>query len=332
MDAAASLTPQALLHRLEWRVVRRLDGILQGDYRTLFRGAGIDFTDLREYAPGDDLRHVDWNVTARMDTPYVREYVEDREVTAWLLLDHSASMGFGPVDRQKDLVLAEVATTLTHVLSRGGNRVGMMLLGDEPGVIDEVIPPAGGRRQVLRIAGTLLAHRAARAERTASAGRARADGRADGRGNTVGPPGGATDLGALLRAANAVVRRRSLLVLVSDFISSPGWERPLAQLTQRHDVVAIRVVDPRESELPSVGMVYVEDAETGEQIFVDTSDPAFRARLSAAARVRDDALLAATRTAGVSLHRVGTDEDLVRALVRVSAFRARAATSRRAAG
>jgi len=326
VDAAASLTPQALLHRLEWRVVRRLDGLLQGDYRTLFRGVGIDFTDLRAYAPGDDLRHVDWNVTARMDTPYVREYVEDREVTAWLLLDHSASMGFGPVDRQKDLVLAEVATTLAHVLSRGGNRVGMMLLGDEPGVIDEVIPPAGGRRQVLRIAGTLLAHRAARAERTASADRTA------GRGKTARPPGGTTDLGALLRAANAVVRRRSLLVLVSDFISCPGWERPLAQLARRHDVVAIRVVDPRERELPSVGMVYVEDAETGEQIFVDTSDPAFRARLLEAARTRDEALLAATRAAGVSLHRVGTDEDLVRALVRVSALRARAATSRRAAG
>ncbi|MEO3937211.1 DUF58 domain-containing protein [Dermatophilaceae bacterium Soc4.6] len=325
MDATASLTPQALLHRLEWRVVRRLDGLLQGDYRTLFRGAGIDFTDLREYTPGDDLRHVDWNVTARMDTPYVREYVEDREVTAWLLLDHSASMGFGPVDRQKDLVLAETATTLAHVLSRGGNRVGMMLLGDEPGVIDEVIPPGGGRRQVLRIAGALLAQRAARAAATDI----RAT-QADARGRRTRAPGGGTDLGALLRAGTALVRRRSLVVVVSDFISSPGWERPLAQLAQRHDVVAIRVVDPRESELPSAGMVYVEDAETGEQIFVDTCDPAFRARLLEAAAARDEELLSATRAAGVTLHRVGTDEDLVRTLVRICSLRARAATSRRA--
>ena len=118
MDQAASLTPERLLRQLEWRVVRRLDGQLQGDYRSLFRGSGIDFTNLREYEPGDDLRHIEWNVTARMDTPYVREYVEDREVTAWLLLDHSASMGFGPVDRQKDLVLAELATTLALVLTR----------------------------------------------------------------------------------------------------------------------------------------------------------------------------------------------------------------------
>ena len=118
MDETATLTPERLLRQLEWRVVRRLDGQLQGDYRSLFRGSGLDFTNLREYEPGDDLRHIEWNVTARMDTPYVREYIEDREVTAWLLLDHSASMGFGPVDRQKDLVLAEVATTLALVLTR----------------------------------------------------------------------------------------------------------------------------------------------------------------------------------------------------------------------
>ena len=149
---ASPLTAERLLRRLEWRVVRRLDGRLQGDYRTLFRGSGVDFTDLREYAPGDDLRHIDWNVTARMDTPYVREYVEDREVTCWLLLDRTASMGFGPVDRQKSLVLAEVATTLAHVLSRGGNRIGAALFD---GTI-ETIPPGQGRNQVLRIAQALL--------------------------------------------------------------------------------------------------------------------------------------------------------------------------------
>src|SRR6478735_3220181 len=111
MGATTTLSAESLLRRLEWRVVRRLDGRLQGDYRTLFRGAGLDFTDLREYVPGDDLRHIEWNVTARLDEPYVREFVEDRELTAWLLLDHSASMGFGPVDRQKDLVLSEVAAS-----------------------------------------------------------------------------------------------------------------------------------------------------------------------------------------------------------------------------
>ena len=297
MDQTATLTPERLLRRLEWRVVRRLDGRLQGDYRTLFRGGGVDFTDLREYEPGDDLRHIDWNVTARMDRPYVRQYVEERELTAWLLLDHSASMGFGPVDRQKDLVLAEVATTLAHVLTRAGNRVGVVLFGTH---VEQVIPPASGRNQVLRIARQLLDRRAAPAS-----------------------VGTTTDLSLLLRAAHGVARRRSLVVVVSDFISEPGWEAPLALLGRRHEVVAVQIADPREFELPSVGMVYVEDAETGEQIFVDTDDPFFRARLRAAADDRQAALVAATRSAGVDLHQVLTDEDLVRALVRISAQRRR---------
>jgi uncharacterized protein (DUF58 family) len=296
MDQAATLTPERLLRRLEWHVVRRLDGRLQGDYRTLFRGTGVDFTDLREYEPGDDLRHVDWNVTARMDALYVRQYVEDRELTAWLLLDHSASMGFGPVDRQKNLVLAEVATTLAHVLAHGGNRVGAVLFGSE---VEQVIPPASGRNQVLRIAREVIDP------------------------PTTPAPGTTTDLAVLLRAAHGLTRRRSLIVIVSDFISEPGWDALLALLARRHEVVAIQVADPREFEIPSVGMVYVEDAETGEQIFVDTDDPVFQRRLREAADARQAELVEATRRAGVDLHQVLTDEDLVRALMRVSALRKR---------
>jgi len=296
VDRTATLTPERLLRRLEWRIVRRLDGRLQGDYRTLFRGTGVDFTDLREYEPGDDLRHIDWNVTARMDTPYVRQYVEDREVTAWLLLDHSASMGFGPVDRQKRLVLAEVATTLAHVLTRGGNRVGAVLFGTE---VERTIPPGSGRNQVLRIARELVDRPSPPA------------------------PGATTDLAVLLRTAHGMARRRSLIIIVSDFISEPGWEVPLTLLARRHEVVAIQIGDRREFELPPAGMVYVEDAETGEQIFVDTDDPAFRQRLREAADARQAELVEATRGAGVDLHRILTDEDLVRALVRVSALRRR---------
>jgi uncharacterized protein (DUF58 family) len=293
VDVAAPLTAESLLRRLQWRVVRRLDGRLQGDYRTLFYGNGLDLADLREYVPGDDVRNIDWNVTARMDTPYVRQYVEDREVTAWLLLDRSASMGFGAVDRQKSLVLAEIATTLAHLLARGGNRVGAVLL--DAGL--QTIPPGQGRNQVLRIGRTLLQPPQ------------------DDPGHTT------TDLGVLLHAALGLARRRSLVVVVSDFISRPGWEKPLSLLARRHDVVAIRVVDPRESDLPDVGMVYVEDAETGEQIFVDTSDPVFRERLQAAAAERDEQLVATARSAGTDLYRVATDDDLVRALARISELR-----------
>ncbi len=318
MDQAATLTPERLLRQLEWRVVRRLDGQLQGDYRSLFRGSGIDFTNLREYEPGDDLRHIEWNVTARMDTPYVREYVEDRELTAWLLLDHSASMGFGPVDRQKDLVLAEVATTLALVLTRRGNRIGMVVFDQD---LERVLPARSGRNQVLRIADILLDRRNARAAATAapatSRGRRRAS-RAD-----HGPERRVTDLGAMLHRSAGMIRRRSLVVVVSDFISEPGWEQALSRLARRHEVVALQVSDPREDELPDVGSIYVEDAETGEQIFVDTSDAAFRARLRAAADERQAALEETARSVGVDLHQIWTDEDLVRSLLRISALRRR---------
>jgi uncharacterized protein (DUF58 family) len=325
--AGAGLRPERLLRQLEWRVIRRLDGLLQGSYRSLFRGTGLDFTDLREYVPGDDPRHIEWNVTARLDEPWVREYIEDRELTAWLVLDHSASMAFGPVDRQKHLVLAEVATTLAHVLTRGGNRVGAVLL--DRGV-ESVIPPASGRTQVLRIAGALISKReAAVTEATAAQGgswserrseRRRERRRGRGRGAT---PYAVTDLGPALDHVARLARRRSLVVVVSDFIAQPGWEAPLGRLTQRHDVVALQVTDPREVELPDAGSIWVEDVETGEQIFVDTSDPAFRARLRAVAEAREDELVSLTARAGVDLHRVGTDEDLVLALVRVSTLRRR---------
>ena len=327
MGATAPLSAERLLRRLEWSVVRRLDGRLQGDYRSLFRGSGLDFTDLREYEPGDDLRHIEWNVTARLDEPYVREYIEERELTAWLLLDDSASMGFGPVDRQKDLVVAEVATTLAHVLVRGGSRVGAVVL--DVGV-EEVVPPASGRTQVLRIAKLLLDRREARSA-AAESGVAAPGGaarrrwparRAKGTQRGLGTER-LTDLSVLLAAAAGVARRRSLLVVVSDFISVDGWDAPLARLARRHEVVALQVVDPRESELPDAGGIYVEDAETGEQIFVDTSDVGFRSRLATAAEARQADLVARARKAGVDLYPVRTDDDLVRSLLRISELRRR---------
>ena len=292
MTGTGALTPERVLRRLEWRVLRRLDGRLQGDFRTAFRGAGVDVADLREYQFGDDLRHVDWNVTARTDTAHVREYLEDREVTAWLLVDGSASMDFGPVERRKHVVVTEVAAALAQVLSRGGNRVGAIIFDSR---LRETIRPRQGRNQVLRILARLLAP----------------------------PPAGAgaTDLAVALRAALGILRRRSLVVIVSDFLSTPGWQGLLAQLAQRHDVVAVQVVDQREFDLPAVGMIYVEDAETGEVIFVDTDDAGFQRRLRAAADERQATLVADLRSAGLDLHTVSTDEDLVRALFRIAALR-----------
>jgi uncharacterized protein (DUF58 family) len=281
-------TPEEVLLRLEWRVLRRLDGLLQWSHRTTYRGVGTDFLDLREYEPGDDVRHIDWNVTARMDTPYVRQYTEDRELTAWLLLDRSPSMGFGPIDRPKELVVRELATALARLLTRDGNRVGAILFDSE---VEQTLQPRTGRDQVLTLARSLS--------------------------RPPAPSGAVTDLTGVLESADRAMRRRSLVVLVSDFITAPGWERPLLRLTERHEVVAIRLLDPREYELPDSGVIVVEDAETGEQLEVDSSDADFRRRLREAGEQREEELRALTRRAGVDICEVSTADDLVRALVRI---------------
>jgi uncharacterized protein (DUF58 family) len=288
MTPSSVLTPEGLLRRLEWRVIRRLDGHMQGDYRTMLRGVGVDVADLREYVPGDDVRHIDWNVTARTDVAHVRTYLEDRELTAWLLLDRSPSMGFGPSERQKETVLIEVAVALARVLTRGGNRVGAILYNN---VVERTIPPRNGRIQVLRLAHELL--------RPPSAS------------------SGSTDLRQLIEAGASVARRRSLVFVISDFISEPGWERAMTTLTERHEVIAIRLVDPRELELPDAGWLVVEDVETGELLSVDTSDPEFRRRFADAAAARQAEIRELTRQAGTPLYDISTEDDLVRALVRM---------------
>ncbi|MEO5841681.1 MAG: DUF58 domain-containing protein [Acidimicrobiales bacterium] len=294
MYAAASLTPDRVLHRLEWHVIRRLDGRLQGDYRTLFRGVGTDFRDLRDYEPGDDVRHIDWNVTARMDSPFVRQYSEERELTAWLLLDRSPSMAYGRVDRPKELVLCELSATIARLLTRGGNRVGAILYDNE---VESTMQPRSGRNQVLTLTRDLL--------------------------RPVRTRGTVTELAGLLDTALGMIRRRSLIVLISDFITEPGWERSLLRLTEHNEVIAIRLVDPSEFALPDAGMIVVEDAESGEQLLIDSSDAEFRRRLRVAGEEREAALQTATARAGVTLHDVSTDEDLVSALVRLVESRRR---------
>jgi uncharacterized protein (DUF58 family) len=291
VDPASFLTPERVLRRLEWKVVRRLDGRLQGDFYTLLRGNGTDFLDLRSYEWGDDVRHIDWNVTARMDELFVREFMEDREVTVWLLLDRSPSMAFGAVQRTKERVLCDLAATFGQLFVRGGNRVGVIMYDGEH---HWTMPPRQGRNQVLALVRELL--------RPVSGGTA-------------------TDLARLLGTAARLVRRRSLLVLISDFISEPGWERPLLRLTERHEVVAVRLVDPREYELPDAGLLFVQDAETGEQLLVDSSDPQLRLRLQVLAGEQDREIRRGVAQAGVDLHVVSTDDDLVSAFVRMAESR-----------
>jgi uncharacterized protein (DUF58 family) len=287
------VTPERILHRLDWQVIRRLDGLLQGDYRSLFYGYGLDFADLREYQPEDDVRYIDWNVTARMDTPYVRQYVEDREISAWFLLDLSPSVDFGTLARQKRAVLIDLVATLARLLTRHGNRVGAILYGSR---VERTIPARGGRIQVLRIANDLLKQ----------------------------PPiarAPFTDLAPLLEAGLHSIKKRSLVFIISDFISAPGWERALSLLNARHEVLAIRLWDPREIELPDIGPIIMEDAETGEQMYVDTHDKKFRQRFQAAAQQREADLAEAFKRSGVDALSLSTEEDLVRAIIRFATQR-----------
>jgi uncharacterized protein (DUF58 family) len=293
---------EALLKRLEWTVIRRLDGLLQGDYRTLLRGAGIDLADLREYQYHDDVRHIDWNVTARLQQPYVRQFTEDRELAAWFLVDLSASVDFGSDTRAKRGVAREFVGVLSRLLTRHGNRVGALLYGTS---VDTVIPARAGRLHVLH----LLQRMAQRPAESAA---------------------GATQLRDLLLAGQRIVKRRSTIFVVSDFISPPGWEEALAQLSRRHDVTAVRLFDPLEMELPDIGLVTMRDAETGEQLLVDTHDAGFRARFAAAAQARESALLSSLAQAGVDTLELATDDDLLDAILRFADLRRQ--RSRLAAG
>jgi uncharacterized protein (DUF58 family) len=287
--------PEQILRRLEWTVIRRLDGLLHGDYRTLFRGHGLDLADLREYQYHDDVRYIDWNVTARLGTPYVREYNEDRDLTAWFLLDLSPSTDFGSHDVQKRSVSIEFVTVLAQLLARHGNRVGALFYGDH---VDTVLPARGGRRHVLQLVHQMLT----RPERQGAK---------------------ATHLKDLLDTAAPLMRRRSLVFVVSDFISAPGWTESLARVALRHEVIAVRLFDPLEMKLPDLGLLVMQDAETGEQLFVDTHDAAFRKRFARAAERREKALRAAFRSAGVDALELSTEDELIDAILRFADLRKR---------
>ncbi len=291
------VSAEAVLRRLEWTAIRRLDGLLQGNYRTLMRGAGLDLADLREYQHHDDVRHIDWNVTARQNVPHVRVFTEDREMAAWFLLDLSPSVDFGSGEQRKRNVSAEFVTVLARVLTRHGNRVGAMLYGSG---VDTVIPTRGGRRHVLHLLHSMQQRPAA-------------------------IEAGTTKLRDLLESAAGLIKRRSTVFVVSDFISEPGWERPLALLAQRHEIVAVRLLDPLELNLPDLGLLTIRDCETGEQLLVDTHDAGFRKRFARIAAEREAELREGFVRAGVDALELSTDGDLVDAVVRFTEMRKRRA-------
>ena len=311
-EVPARPDPQKVLRRLEWTVIKRLDGQLQGDYRSLFRGAGLVLADLREYQSHDDVRHIDWNVTARMQTPYVREHQEDREVAAWFLVDMSGSVHFGSGAVSKRQLAAEAVTVLARLLSQHGNRVGIMLFSGTQVRAEVVVPARSGRRHLLHVLQLMLSD-------LPTAG-------------TQPTAGATTDLRVLLSQAQAVIRRRASIFLVSDFITQPDWHAPLSQLARRHEVVAIRLRDRLEQEIPNIGLLLMQDAETGEQLLVDGNDAGFRARFAHIAAERENLLRQGLTRAGVDCLELTTDEPLDQAILRFTQLRKRASQMAQGAG
>lgn len=290
--------PAQLLRRLEFKVVRRLDGFLFGDYRGLFYGPSLDLAEVREYQPGDEVRRIDWNVTARSGRLHVRQYQEERELTTWLIIDTSPSMDFGTRRALKSDLARDFAGVAALIVTRHGDRLGAITFGPAAGMVT----PRHGRAQALALM-TLLSRPAA-----------------------SGPQAGTTTLEPALTNAGHLMRRRSLVFVVSDFLEGVppgggGWAGALGRLAQRHDVVAVRISDPAERILPDVGGLRVRDPESGEELWLDTSDVRVRAAHARLVGERDAALRRALHAARVDLLDLGTERDPVPALLRFVAAR-----------
>ena len=284
---------EKVLRRIEFTVARRLEGLLHGDYRTLFRGFGLDLADLREYQFHDDVRHIDWNVSARLQQTHVRDYHEDREITAWFLVDLSPSIDFGSGQVTKRALAVDFIALMARLLTSHGNRIGAVLYDER---IERVLPGGRGRRHVLTLINALLAPRLVGSRVT-------------------------TNLAGLLEQSMPLLKRRSVVFVLSDFMTEPGWARGLEALARRHEVIAVRLHDPVETRLPDLGMLVVEDSETGERLFVDTHDAGVRRRFEEQVNAREDALREALGRAGVDALELATDEPLADAVVRFAELR-----------
>jgi uncharacterized protein (DUF58 family) len=287
MTLEVSETPTALLRRLRWTVLRPLATALGGDERSLLLGPGMELDELRQYAPGDDVRHIDWNLTARAGQPFVRQSRVERALDAWIVFDASASLRWGTARCLKQERALELAALAALALMRHGNRVGALLFAERP---LGFVPPATGRAALLRLIERLQQPPAAE-----------------------GVP---TDLAAALRRVEAIARRRALILVVSDFLAPQGWQAPLGRLARRHDLVAVRVFDPREGELPDIGITAFEDPETGAQLLVDTGDRRLRERFAEAAAAQSTQIRADLARHGVDELLLRTDEELLPPLTR----------------
>jgi len=286
-DIASDIAVDDLLRRARWPVLRRLGFHPGGDERSSFRGTGLEYSDVREYQAGDDPRTIEWNITARSDRPYVRESLPDRGLDAWLLIDVSRSLDWGTARCLKRELALEFSAVVGQLLIGRGNRVGALLFDER---VRSITPPSAGRTALLQ-----LIARISRA----------ADGSQFPDTSDGGQGGGQTDLGRALTEAGRLIRRPSLIVILSDFMTPGGWQQPLSALGLRHEVVAAWITDPREREIPDVGVVTFEDPESGRQILVDTRSASLRARFQEVAdaqraTIRADLVRARTAVAELS--------------------------------
>lgn len=277
----------AKVRRIELRTRRLANDSFAGEYHSVFKGRGIEFDEVRPYQPGDEIRTIDWNVTARMNQPYVKRYVESRELTVMLVVDASASGDFGSVERFKREVAAELAAVLAITATTNNDKVGLIMFTDQ---VELYIPPRKGRRHILRLVREVLAFQ---------------------------PQGKGTDIGNALDAVNRLLKRRSIVFLISDFEADPeAYRTPLYMANRKHDVVAVELRDPLENEIADVGLIALEDAETGEFIWVDTSDPRWRQSFAENVSAQQEATSALLRRADVDRIQVDTENDYVDALMR----------------
>jgi uncharacterized protein (DUF58 family) len=284
--------PESLLKALELTIARRVEGLLAGDHRSALLGRGTELAQVRPYVPGDDVRLIDWNVTARTTEPHVRVHLAERVLVTWIVLDLSPSMTFGTATRRKADVALGVTLAVGHAATIRGNRVGLVGFG---GAAERVLPPTQGRAGLV---GLLLALR-------------------DGHEPSDAPMrngSGPSPLAEALRQVAGVARQRALVVIVSDFRGDRDWRRPLLQVAGRHEVVALEVRDPREQQLEPAGTLFLVDPETGRELRVDTSDARLRARFAEAAAEERAVVARELASAGVAHVALTTDRDWLRDL------------------
>jgi uncharacterized protein (DUF58 family) len=272
---------EAVLRRLEYVVRNKLDGLLQGNYLGLVPGPGSEAGESRQYFPGDDVRRMDWPVTARTMTPHVRQTVADRELETWLVCDLSPSLDFGTVNMEKRELVLAAATAIAHLTTKSGNRIGAVATNGEQMYR---IPAMGGTNHA-----RFLLRRLAVTPRATSS-------RAD-------------DLRAALEQVRRPPRRRGMVAVISDFLGTPDWERPLRGLGDRHELLGVEIIDPRELDLPPAGLVTFVDPESGEQLEVQTSDSNLRQRYALAAREQREQIASMLRRAGADHLQLRTDSD-----------------------